>query len=80
MFDGEIAMSHLLTLLRSGALAAATLFLASTPFVTGSATVAAVTAVTVMTSSPAEAERARVRDHRKPCPPYKRGCPPYPQY
>jgi hypothetical protein len=60
----ETAMSYLLSFLRSAALAAAALFLTPTSFVTGTATVASVTAVTVMTSSPAEAERARVRDHR----------------
>lgn len=73
-------MSYLPSFLRSAALAAATLFLSPTPFVTGSATVAIIATATVVTTSQAKAERPRVRDHRKPCPPYKRGCPPYPQY
>ena len=47
----------------SGRSAAATLCLAPT-FVTGTATVATVTAVTVMTTSQAEAGRPRVQDHR----------------
>jgi hypothetical protein len=58
------AMSYLPSILRAALLAAATLVLTPTSFVTGSATVATVTAVTVMTTSQAEAERARVRDHR----------------
>ena len=57
-------MSFLPSIFRSAALAAATLILSPAPLVTGAATVATVTAFTVMTSSPAEAERARVRDHR----------------
>lgn len=67
-------MSFLPSFLRSAALAAATLFLAPTPFVTGTAAVATVTAVTFMTTSQAEAGRPRVRDHRKPrCPPHAGG-------
>ncbi len=57
-------MSYLPLFLRSAVLAAAMLFMSPTPFVTGSATVAIVTAATVMTTSQAKAERARVRDHR----------------
>jgi hypothetical protein len=57
-------MSYLSSFLRAAALAAAALAFTPASFVTGTATVATVTAVTVMTSSPAAAERARVRDHR----------------
>jgi hypothetical protein len=58
-------------------LAAATLFFAPTLFVTGTATVATVTAVTIMATSQAEAGRPKVRDHRTPrCIPRPgRGCP-----
>ena len=57
-------MSYLPSILRSAALVAATLVLAPMSFVTGAATVATVAAVTVLTTSQAEAERQRVRDHR----------------
>ncbi|HKY86515.1 MAG TPA: hypothetical protein VJL90_07140 [Pseudorhodoplanes sp.] len=58
-------MSYLPSLLRAAALAVAALLLTPTSFVTGATTVATVTAVSVvMTSSPAAAERPRVRDHR----------------
>jgi hypothetical protein len=65
-------MSHLPLILRSAALAAATLFLTPTSFVTGTATVAAVSAVTIMTMTQAEAGRPKVRDHRnvRRCPPH----------
>jgi len=67
-------MSNLPSILRSAALAAATFVLTPTSFVTGTATVMTVTAVTVMTTSQAEAGRPRVQDHRKPtCPPHARG-------
>jgi hypothetical protein len=67
-------MSYLSSFLRVALLAVATLVLAPTSFVTGAATVATVTVVTVMTTSQAEAGRARVQDHRKPtCPPHAGG-------
>ncbi len=63
-------MSFLPSFLRSATLAVATLFFAPTPFVAGTATIATVTAVTVMTTSQAEAGRPKVRDHRtRRCPP-----------
>ncbi len=67
-------MSLLPSILRSAALAAATLLLTPTSFVTGAATVATLTAVTIMTTSQAEAGRPRVQDHRKrTCPPHAGG-------
>ena len=57
-------MSFVPSILRSAALVAATLVFAPTSFVAGTATVATVAAVTVMTTSQAQAERQRVRDHR----------------
>jgi len=57
-------MSYLPSILRAAALVAATLVLAPTSFVAGTATVATVAAVTVITTSHAKAERQRVRDHR----------------
>lgn len=67
-------MSYLPSILRSVALAAATLVLAPASFVTSAATVATVTAVTVVATSQAEAGRPRVQDHRKPtCPPHAGG-------
>jgi hypothetical protein len=63
--NGEPQMSYLSPLLRSVALAAAALFLTPTSFVTGTATVATVTAITVMATSHADAKpRPKVRDHR----------------
>ena len=67
-------MSYLSSIQRSAALAAATLLLTPTSFVTGTATVATLTAVTIMTTSQAEAGRPRVQDHRKrTCPPHAGG-------
>ena len=57
-------MSYLPALLRATALGAATLFLVPTSFVAGTAAVATVSAVTIMTTTQAEARRARVQDHR----------------
>lgn len=70
-------MSYLPALLRSTALGAATLFLVPTSFVAGTAAVATVSAVTIMTTTQAEAGRPRVRDHRgKICRPLPhRHCP-----
>jgi hypothetical protein len=70
-------MSLLPSFLRSAALVAATLFLSPTPFITGTATVAAVAAATVVTASQAEAGRPKVQDHRRPrcIPKPGRGCP-----
>jgi hypothetical protein len=68
----ESHMSHLPSILRSVAFAAAALAFTPTSFVTGTATIATVTAVTVMTTSQAEAGRPKVRDHRnvRRCPPH----------
>lgn len=63
--ERRTVMSHLPSVLRSAALAAAAIFvLTPTPIVTAAATVATVTAVTIAATSHANAERARVRDHR----------------
>jgi hypothetical protein len=62
--ERRTVMSCLPSILRSAALVAATLFFTPMSFVAGTATVATVAAVTVMTTSHAEAERQRVRDHR----------------
>jgi hypothetical protein len=58
-------MSYLPSILRPTALAVATLLLTPTSFVTTTATVASVSAVTIMTTTQAEARRARVQDHRR---------------
>jgi hypothetical protein len=63
--NGEPQMSYLSSLLRSAALAIATLLFVPTSFVAGTATVATVSAVTVMATSHADAKpRPKVRDHR----------------
>jgi hypothetical protein len=69
-------MSLFRPILRSCALVAAMLFLNPASAITTAATVAGVTAATVMTVSQAEAGRARVQDHRTrkpPCPPHAGG-------
>ena len=67
-------MSYLPSILRAAALAAATLLLTPTPFVSGVVTVATVAAVSLMTASQAEAGRPKVQDHRKRrCPPHAGG-------
>lgn len=61
-------MSFFPSVLRPALLAVATLAFAPSPSIT--VTVAGVTAMTVMTSSQAEAGRPKVRDHRtRRCPP-----------
>jgi hypothetical protein len=69
-------MSLFRPILRSCALVAATLVLNPSSAVTTAATLAGVTAATVMTTSQAEAGRQRVQDHRTrkpPCPPHAGG-------
>ncbi len=70
-------MSFFPSVLRPALLAVATFAFVPSPLITVSATVAGVTAVTVMTSSQAEAARAKVQDHRRPrcIPRPNRGCP-----
>jgi hypothetical protein len=58
------------SVLRPALLAAATLAFVPSPLITVTTTVAGVAAMTVMTSSQAEAGRPKVRDHRtRRCPP-----------
>ena len=76
-------MSHLLPFLRSASVVAATLavvFPVGGTFTASAIAVTTASIATFATTSEAQAERPRVRDHRKPCPPYIRGCPPYPRY